>query len=201
MEDTAERGGEIERRNPQIEATRRELSGNGRQPHERKVNGNVRTYVWFNHLDESVPTYVEQLRYYSTKTNWNTTRLLEASDLRHALRGLEEARNFVAKNRLLTRRPPDIDPDAVRASVMKGVDSKWKFYHRGNVAAIAWNNPADKYDFVLKVDLLNVVAPNYCKRYFLSSQIPDAEDCLIQVGNQLLSDYLDEQKKWRGVKS
>jgi hypothetical protein len=66
---------------------------------------------------------------------------------------------------------------------------------------IARNNPADKYDFVLKADLLCVVAPDVLKRFFSPSQIVDAQSCLSQVDEQLLKDYRDMQKKWYGAKS
>jgi hypothetical protein len=199
--DTAGKRGEIERRNPKIEATRRELSANGRQPHTRIMSGNIRTYMWSNPLDESVPVYVELIRYYSRPSDWNTTRLLEASDLQHALRGLDQMRVAARKRRLMTKKPPDFGKDEVKAAVMQGVAPECKFYHSGNVAVVTHSNKVDEYDFVLKVDLLCVVAPMVCKRYFLSSQIIDAQDCLLQVGIALDDDYTAKQKKWYGIES
>jgi hypothetical protein len=67
------------------------LSAYGREVVERFFDMNVRTIVWANRSDGRVPVLIEQFRLYSSPGDWAFTRLMEASDLVDAARGLRKS--------------------------------------------------------------------------------------------------------------
>jgi len=166
------------RREAEAERTRELLEKHARLPFADYKNGSIRTYVWGNYRDRSVPVLVEHLRVYSTISYTATTRGLEASDLVHVLKALDLVEHML-KDWGSTAWPPlRFSRDLIAAAIDRGDNPPKKVFVCGNVAALIWMNPLEPEDFVPKVELLSVIEPNVAERFFRADQIGDARKCI-----------------------
>ncbi len=177
------------RREAEVDLTRSRLERLGRVPLRGIARGNVRTYLWANHKDKSVPTCVEQIRLFSTIRDWGTTRTMEASDLVHVMSSLTAAAEMIGKAGRHGARPRDLGKGAVLRAVSRGDNPPSEVFTSGNVAALLWvNEVLDGADAVFKVELLTLHEEfGDTDRFFVAAQIDDAKRCYADANRALLA--------------
>ena len=188
------RSKEDKRREAEDEAIVEALRQDGRAPARRFREGSVRTTVWLNRKNLSVPVMVEQYRFYSTGTRPGLSRFLEASDIVHALRSLSQAETFITAAKATPDRPPELPEELVREAIDRGSAPVREAFVHQNAAANWFANPVDYeiqtgerkgeiviVDYVSKVELLAVNKPGVATPYFWSGQIPEVRQCFLDA--------------------
>jgi len=188
----------IARRDAEAETTETRLRWFGRTPQRRWINGSVRTYLWWSATVAWAEVCVEQMRLYSTLRDWGTTRTFEASDLTHALRGLDAAELMLANVGRRHVRPPRLGERAVRDAVSRGNNPPRRVYVSGNVAALLWANEVlDGSDAICKVELIAVHERYGPERFIVAAQIGDAKKCFMDADAGILAIQEEIRKhKW-----
>jgi hypothetical protein len=185
---------EDKRREQEERAIVEALRQDGRAVVHRVKDGSVRTVIWLNRKDLTVPAMIEQYRLYSTGTRPGVSRFLEASDIVHALRGLGRAETYVSAAKPAPDRPPELPEKLVREAIDRGSAPVEEAPVHGNVAANWFTNPFDYeiqtgkrkgeiviVDYVSKIEPLAVNKPGIATPYFWSGQIPEMRQCLLDV--------------------
>lgn len=155
------------------------VQSHGRRVLYRAYDMNVRTFVW-GRDDGQAEVLIEQIRLYSSPGDWAFTRLMEASDLLDASRGLRKAKQEISSWRLpplapvVPRKP---DRDAILWAIRRGEKKPLKIYLEGSVATLVWGNPTMRDDMTFKIEQLAVLNPESCPAHWhvlRSFQLEDA---------------------------
>lgn len=155
------------------------VSAYGRQVLHRSYDMNARTFSW-GRRDGRAELMIEQIRVYSSPGDWAFTRLMEASDLLDAVRGLRQAKQEISAWRLPAfglMSPPKPDRDAILWAIRRGEKRPLKIFLEGTVATLVWGNPTMRNDMTFKIEQLAVLNPASCQahwRVLRDFQISDA---------------------------
>jgi hypothetical protein len=185
---------EDKRRAQEDQAIVEALRQGGRTAVVRFRDGSVRTTVWLNRNDRSVPAMVEQFRFYSTGAKPGLSRFLEASDLVHSLRSLQRVETFLNPLPETLGKPPELPEEVVREAIDRGAAPVHEAFVHGNVAANWFVNPVEYeietgprkgeilvIDAVTKVEPLAVNKPGVAIPFFQAGQLPEMRQCLLDV--------------------
>jgi hypothetical protein len=188
-----------ERREIEDEAITRRLSEHGRKTTAKWLEGNVRTHFWHCRGDLTVPGMIEQIRFYSTSRVVGGTSLMEASDVIHALRGLDKAQRQMNAVQVNWPRPRPLPRELILEAVDRADHPPIVF---GNLAALLWETRVNHdVDVIVKVELLAVNAPGVPERVFFASQIGDAKQCFSAANDQIRVIYHRAMTGWKSRRS
>ena len=181
------KGGAAARVRAAVDVTEELLPADGRWAVDRIINGSVRTYLWANLEDGSVPAKFEHMRFYSTPNDYGTSRGLEASDLVHVIKSIDEVELFARDMNWLGSPAAALDKQTVFETVVGFRKNRpKKTFVTGNVAVMVWVNKADD-DLVCKTEFFTVVAPGEVARCFGIESLGDAKRSY-----QKAADFIDE---------
>jgi carbon monoxide dehydrogenase subunit G len=117
------------------------------------------------------------MRLYSKPHDYGTSRGLEASDMVHVLKSIDEAKAFAADMNWRESPISVLDPRSVFETVVRVRRRRpEKTFVSGNVAVLVWVNQADD-DLVTKTEFFTVIDPGAVVRGFGVEAIDDVRRC------------------------